>query len=377
MRNRYVIPFILAVILFSCSKEKKEVVDIESLLEGIEAFYCTPNDPSRCLPLTISNKYTGSWCAYYQGAKDAIELEYRVVGIDEYDYLEVAFDEYIDGKRNGSYIFNTYYPWCFDREITCKYVNTQGEEVMNFNVLTINEEKCVIDTDDIANSLNILLSVNDVWIDNNADRGVENLAVLLHKNPNVIDYPINDSRLKVVSSADGNLRIYVLDSWVSGSARNVYYSFVQYKSGDSVFTLDLFDCLLGKRIYDTDEYYFLPFPTYRIFQTTINKETCYLLEVSFPYDRMNLNFTEDNVLIIETCALFAYTIKNGKLIPKNILNGESHIVCVLPDDEDAYDNKYEEDFHFNFDGKTKKLDIPVIEEKTHKFEGNYRTIFIR
>lgn len=70
--------------------------------------------------------------------------------------------------------------------------------------------------------------------------------------------------------------------------------------------------------------------------------------------------------MMQNCALFAFAIQNGKLTPADILNGESMINVFSSDNE--------QDLHFKYDDKTKRLSVPKVDETDYEFKGDYTII---
>lgn len=357
---------LLSAVFVSCNQDKEADIDY------IKVIYCTPYDLTESLPLEIVNTPEG-WQAKYVGAssKEVIRLKPRFI-LDEYGDSIITFEEYVDEKLNGSYTFSRdvdLFPSC--QQIY--YVNAQRKDTVEFYARVIEEAAVFIDERNAAESMNYLIEYSK---ENPPGTGSDcrdvNLAYLFHTNPKTFTYKFkNSDEFSAVTSEDGMLRIISSYCWTGGNGMGSSMTNLtaQYKTNNGIVTLDGFSTILYCRMPEFDGANFPNNCRLNILQATLNGKKHYLIEAVYS-DPVPMFFDRESQEQFKTddLALFAYTIEKGKLVPSNILEGQSVIELVSEECGD--------DIRYKYDDKTKQLQIPVLNPKTHAFTGQYRTIQI-
>lgn len=357
---------LLSAVFVSCNQDK------EADLDYIKVIYCTPYDLTESLPLEIVNTPEG-WQAKYVGAssKEVIRLKPRFI-LNEYGDSLITFDEYVDEKLNGSYTFTR----DVDLFSSCRriyYVNAESKDTVKFYARVIEKSAVFIDERNAAGSMKTLMQYRK---ENPPGTGSDcrdvNLAYLFHTNPKTFTYKFkNSDEFSAVTSEDGMLRIFSSYCWTGGNGMGscMTYLTAQYKTKNGIVTLDGFSAVLLRRMSEFGDANYPNNCRLKILQATFNGKKHYLIEALYSdpapmfFDRETQEHFKANDL-----ALFAYTIEKGKLVPSNILKGQSVIELVSEECGD--------DIRYKYDDKTKQLQIPVLNPKTHAFTGQYRTIQI-
>lgn len=357
---------LLSAVFVSCNQDQ------EADLDYIKVIYCTPYDLTKCLPLEIANTPEG-WQAKYVGSssKEVIRLKPHFI-LDEYGDSIIMFDEYVDEKLNGSYTFSRgvdLFPSC--REIY--YVNAQSKDTVEFCARVIERNAVYIDERNVAGSMKELMQYRkETPSGTGSDCRDVNLAYLFHTNPKTFTYKFkNNDEFAAVTSKDGMLRIFSSYCWTGGNGMGSWTTNLtaQYKTKNGIVTLDWFSTILLCRMSEFDGANFPENCRLNILQATLNGKNHYLIEAVYS-DPVPMFFDKETQeqFKADDLALFAYTIEKGKLVPSNILEGQSVIELVSEGCGD--------DIRFKYDDKTKQLQIPVLNSKSHTFTGQYSTIQI-
>lgn len=363
---------IVCAIITSCKSLNKS--ESKPDLSDITQIYCSPIEFGASMPFVICDNVVTYGRPY---EKDGIPLETRFDVDEEGDSL-IVFDEYINEKRAGSYQFhkealtNSYR--CWDE---CYYIDAKEKKRTSFFAFIIRKSELFIPPypHDVEPAFGL---IENYQISNNlynADRGVLNLSYLLHNNPQeTLNYKIpkkKDGPLYVTTSPDGKLRTY-LTYYLTGNGHGAlqYYTALQYKGTNEVFVIDDFHNMFLEKMKEFDgANYPMCDEDIPIYQTSIGGKTYYLVEMFFGDESpMSFDGKDLSVLKTEACAIFAFHIEKGKLVPSNILDGNYMIELVA--------NECSAPLRFKFDNMTKELRIPIIDKTTHNFNGKYKTIII-
>lgn len=365
------LPYIIACLCIfasSCDSDK------EPNLDFVQVIFCTPTDPSRCLPMEISNT-TNGWIANYIGsnAKDNIQLRPHYC-LNEFGDSTITFDEYIGDEVNGSYSFGEISQEEFpDSYHEVLYRNAIGKETATFFASVISKDDIFINNKDIKDSYFKIKNHRDnAPIGCGSQRRDLNLIYLLHTNPQTFVYNFqNDDEFETISSKDGFLRIYRYYSWTGGNGFGSSSNeiIVQYKTKQGIVTLDDFSSILYLRMKDFKGANFPNCNRINIIQASLNGKKHYLIEAVYS-DPCPRPFVEGNEDIFKTdnLVLFAYTIEKGKLTPSNILDGNSMIELV--------NFGCDEGDHFTYNDNNKILCIPLLDKRSYTFTGKVREIRI-
>ena len=365
---RIILLFILAfftTVISSCKHE--EAPD----LSFVETIYCTPQDPSTCLPLEIVNTKDG-WQAIYIGtpSKDIISLKPQYYNLTDND-TTIVFEEYLNGKLNGSYIF----PNITERDESdlfpyILYESEDGEKSVRFDGIVVRKNDLVIDNRDITNSMNCILNSKDVFKGKyGPERRDINFEYLIHSNPLTLIEPyINTDDFQVSTSPDGKFRIYLLRSWIGEEtlSKPFYFIPVQYMTNLGVITLsDISSCMYDQLRY-FKEAASPKMNNIVVLQASLHGRTFYLVEALYQ-DLTPMSFSKD--FKIYTLALYAFSIEKGKLVPSKILEGKTVIEVGF-----EYENSI---IHFKYDDKTKELQVPIVDSTGDSFTGKYRVLKLK
>lgn len=362
------------VIASSCSNRQEP----EPRLGDILQIYCSPIEFGASIPLAIYDN--SGWEAVYGRPfeKEGIPLKPRC-DIDEEGDSIIVFDEYINDKVAGAYQFKRNELESRNHDfVSCQYIKG-GEKVINYFATVVRESDLMIrpHNPDMKAALGLIENYQKDYNFDNPGRGVLNLSYLLHNQPEeTLKYDMpskEDGPIYVTTSQDGRLRAY-LTYYLIGNGHGAmrYFTALQYKGNKEVMVLDNFDVMYYDKM---KEFEGANFPICRhtipIFQAKLGGQTYYMVELSFD-DEMPDSFNEsihNNSMKAEACTIMAFCIKNGKLIPANIIDGKSMIELVA--------NDTSEPLHFKYDDTTKELSIPVIEKNTHNFNGEIRKIKLK
>ena len=363
----------LLCIIFTSCKQNEQKIKID--LGDIRIIYCTPTDPAKCMPLEITQDIHG-WEARYIGvsSNDTLRLE-PSFSIDEDGDTLVTFREFLNDKLNGSYSFGYLSQHCYSNpyyEVT--YSNAQGEKIVDFHACVIWYGDIFIDEKRTAyDFISMMHHYGNDPLGCGSLRRDQNLTYFFHTNPQTLTYSFNidddNTHFEVITSEDGQLRLFNYESYTGGNGMGAGYNThtLQYKVNGKVVTLDQFHLILFNRLKDFQDSNFPNCHRLQLYQATLNEEKHYLIEATYfdpapmPYEDGNGEIRKSSDLV-----LFAYTIKNGRLTPSPILDGQSMIELV---NDDNCDN-----VHFRYDDTTKMLSIPQLDSKTHTFTGKYKTI---
>lgn len=355
------------IVLSSCKGKETPVTE----LNNVTVIYCSPLRFDESLPLSIVNN-GNSWEAFYGNPdeKDGIPLKLKY-GKTESEYEKLfVFDEYTNGKLAGSYQVPEDYQWDDDDDIWgCMYIDAESKKKTKYITTTIHEGDIFINPWHVEPAIKLISDYQDGMVTSFPDRGVLNLSYLLHNNPEgALEYNKfpKDGPLHVRTSIDGKVRTYVT-YYITGNGHGAYQTFaaIQYKGEKEVFVLDDFDSLCYGYFKEFDGANFadcrLDIP---IYEAHLGGKTFYLIEIAF-HDEVPVEFENtDHIFKSDACALFAFSIEKGKLMPAKIMDGKSMIEIVAEEGDTP--------LQFKYDDKSKELSIPII--KDYSFEGAYRKI---
>ena len=361
--RRLLFPLILLCTIISSCQQEKEERD----LGFVQVIYCSPTNPTKCLPLEITQVDDG-WEAKYIGAPTggSIKIQPRL-SINESGDTIWAFDEYHNGKVQGYYSFGGIKRQDNDIFKKMTYYNSRGEEKMTFHTCIVCKDDIFIEEENIPAAINSIGHHETIFdFRYSTDQRDINTTYLLHSNPNTISYQFKkDDILDTSTSQDQKLRTY---RYISGGGMhptsNYDISFLQYKAGNIVMTYDHFSSYLFSRLRKSSRKDVWPIcDSLHVEQVPNQSDNFYLIEAIYSvyhdngsYPIMDLN---------ESVALFAFRVNKGKLTPVNILEGKSFIEF---DDLSIFDH-----VHFEYNDKTKELKIPIL-DRNKRFTDMYRTI---
>ena len=359
----------LFMIMTSCTQEKAI-----SELDQIKIIYCTPSEFGKCLPLEIRNTGSG-WQAHYVGSPSNESLILKpVYEVNEDGDSIVVMNEYLAGdKQNGKYILHR--SSFFSNEYDgVSYINPSGKDTTYFYTNIIKNAVLFTDTNNVAKAILKTMEYDyggdTIWC--GSERRDLNMSYIIHSYPETLQMPIEVENLNTYDSPNGKLRIYTFIGHTGGNGLGSSYDIgiLQYETGEGEnAVLDFFTNLLYFSLEEFEEANF-PFCTIRdVHNVNIGEGTYYLIEALFSDARpVPLNDSDDYFKANDT-VLFAFTIKNGKLIPAYILEKEWKV-------EIAGTNKNPE-LHFDYDDTTKTVKVPVVEGEAHLFKGEYRQIVLQ
>lgn len=354
----------LGITLESCKEEK-----IPNL-NHIKVIYCTPSNLTECLPLEIHNTPNG-WEAKYVGSKSKTKIQLKPrFSLNEHKDSIITFEEYLEGKLNGSYYLSRGTE-LFPQFREVYYKNVHNNDTIAFYACIIGEADIFIENKDVRNAFSAIKHhKDDDPLGCGSERRDLNLIYLLHSNPQTYNYEFHtDEEFETVTSSDGKIRLYKYYCWTGGNG--IGSSFInltaQYKTKDRIVTLDDFSPILLSRMKDFDGANYPNCVRLKIIQATLNGKIHYLIETLFS-DPIPMPFEEGNYESEKTedLVLFAFIIENGKLLPSNILAGKSMIELV--------NSGSGETDGFRYNDRTKILSIPILDQKGHRFTGNYHNI---
>jgi hypothetical protein len=180
------------------------------------------------------------------------------------------------------------------------------------------------------------------------DNFEKNLYNLLNETPSSLDHDFSELQeyVKIITSEDGNFRIYSWDTWTGGTM-HFFSNIFQYKSGDSVYTVN----------YNTDEefsnFYLLYYS--EIYTLKGEGDPVYLVLGGGQFS------TKDAMQSIQ-----AYTIHNHKIDTVDIFvtnNGFINEIEVYYDVFSLYDSEREDMDVIVFNEKDKTIEIPIVYEE--------------
>ena len=357
------------IVLSSCKEKEVPVTE----LNNVSVIYCSPLRFDESLPLSIV-KYGNNWEAVYgnPNEKDGIPLKLRYGKTDSKYSKSFVFDEYANGKLSGSYQVPKDYQWDDDDDIwECMYIDAEGKKKTKYITTTIHEGDIFINPWNVEYAFKLISDFHEGGDTSFPDRGALNLSYLLHNNPEgALDYnnfpKDEDASLHVTTSKDGKVRTYIT-YYITGNGHGAFqtYAAIQYKGEKEVFVLDYFDSLCYGYLKEFDGANFadcrLDIP---IYEAHLGGKTFYLIEIAF-HDEVPVEFENtDHIFKSDACALFAFSIEKGKLMPAKIMDGKSMIEIVAEESATP--------LQFKYDDKSKELSIPII--KDYSFEGAYRKI---
>ena len=359
---------LLSVILISCKREDR-IPD----MDYIRIIYCTPKELGKCLPLELENSVEG-WNARYIGAptKKALTLEpcYEVNNAGD---SIIVFQEYInESKPNGKYILHK--SQHFANEFNgVSYISPDGKDTVDFYTNIIADGTVFTANPDVKESFRKTMEYegNDP-IGHGSERRDLNMVYLIHSHPEVLHKPIKVEDLAIHDSPDGKLRIYTFTGYTGGNGAGSNYDvgILQYETDNGeIATLDYFTTLLYTSLTDFGETNF-PYCTINgIRNVVLGNKTYYLIEALFIDSQpMPLNGSDEYVKTDDT-VLFAFTIKNGKLTPANILDKDWKIEIV--------GSQRTVELRYDYDDAKKTVSVPIIEGDGHLFNGKYKQITIQ
>lgn len=364
MNIRFLFFPLISLCFSSCNKEK------EPDLSNIEIIYCTPDEPSKCLPLEIRNS-TNGWQAKYIGSHSAesIRLQPRY-SIDKSGDTLIIFDEYLEGKIHGYYSFGKINRKDNGFHNEMSYYRNSGKKFMTFSATIVCKNDLFIGKEDIPEAIKTISSYYEFSdLDYSISQRDLNVIHLIHSNPNTLTYPFDkDGLFETSTSPNRLLRTYRYHSGGGNHfTANYDVSILQYKTEDTIMVLDNFSWLLFKRLRkdSSDAMWPICFEL-KVNQATFDCQTYYLIEAAF------VAYSEDKYLTTtseESIALFAFSIENGKLTPANIFAGKSII--------QLNDLSIFNDVHFNYNDRTKELQVPIFGKNDNKFTGKKQIIKIQ
>jgi len=369
MTIKYYLYLFLALAIVSCKSETEKIPNIDRIAE----IYCTPVDFGVCPPLRLTNG--NGWYAKYgsfsfEDDKEVIPLKSHY-DINEDGDSVIVFDEYIDGKLHGSYIFDTSFDNLdgdYSINTSCKYVGVDNKTEVMFNAVGIVENSIFINPYHPEASFKLIDAFENTENMDKADLGSVNLCSLLHNNPETINTKLaNESSIKTSISSDENLRTYIFH-YLTGNGIGALQqtSFLQYKTGTGTATLDNVISLLFDRfeVFNEANFGYVREPI-NVMEAHIENKTYYLIEFDV-YDSRPMPFEgKDNLFRTEACGLFAFSIEGEKLVPAKILENKSFLEVVTSNTVD--------DLYYKYDDKQKSLSIPIV-DTNYVFKGDYRTI---
>lgn len=360
-----------SVFFTSCKEEKQEK---EPDLSFIEIIYCTPDEPSKCLPLEITNTSDGLKARYIGASSDqALTLKPRYE-VDESGDSIVVLDEYLEGEKNGKYVLEKY-PTDIYSEVyrDLQYISADAKDTIPFCANIIGKEDIFIDYRDFSGSIRKIQKHddNDPAGCGSARRDL-NILHLLHSNPLTFTESYEGVEgIWTSTSEDGIFRAYRIYCWSGGNGFSATYcmSPIQYKTDSGIITLSDISGLLYNRLVEFDGANFPKESDINVIQATLRGKTYYMIEVAY-FDPQPVRFIEnrDNLFKTNDLALFAFSIENNKLTPAKILGGKSIIEVVTMDGDES--------IHFKYDDKTKELQVPTVNPKDYTFTSKYKTIKI-
>jgi len=150
----------LCAVTTSCKQQAVKEPD----LSNIEAIYCMPTDPGKCLPLEIVRTADG-WQARYSGApsNQTLQLKPRYE-VDEYEDSTIVLDEYLQDKPNGKYVFEKYAGEVLYTYQRVSYISGSGKDTIDFMGTIVWKDFIFIDQRNFKESVKKIASHH---IDNN------------------------------------------------------------------------------------------------------------------------------------------------------------------------------------------------------------------
>ena len=355
----------LCAVTTSCKQQAVKEPD----LSNIEAIYCMPTDPGKCLPLEIVRTADG-WQARYSGApsNQTLQLKPRYE-VDEYEDSTIVLDEYLQDKPNGKYVFEKYAGEVLYTYQRVSYISGSGKDTIDFMGTIVWKDFIFIDQRNFKESVKKIASHPDGGAGYGSDERDVNLTHLLHSNPESFtgSYKgIEDIDYK--GSSDRQLRLYRLYSRSGGNGLGAIFNNMplQYKTDYGIVTLNDISSYLYSRLEVFSDANF-PFEDgYNVLQATLSGKTYYLIEVDYTDLQPVPHIRGDKELWLnDAIVLFAFHIDNNRLKPAKILEGKSCIEIV------NYRTPDKKEVHFRYDDKTKELQVPIVRNMTQGFTGQY------
>lgn len=356
----YLIVF-LSMVFISCHH------DMDPDLDFVDIIYCTPMNPGSCLPLEISNKGDG-WQATYVGANsnDVLKLVPKY-SLDEDGDSLIVFNEYLNEEIHGHYVFRKFKDTDNDIFQDASYKDANGKVLMRFKASVICKKDIFITHDDIANSADSIASYYLLSNEYSPNQRDLNSAYLLHANPKTFSYPFSkDSLFEISTSPDLLMKSYVYMSGGGNSPdANYDVSFLQYKTERGIVVLDNISHLLYQELKYSSRPAWPICDFIKINQATIENSVYFLIEACYyAYYESSYNNNWDSDYLL---SLFAFAIKDGKLIPAKILEGQSMVELVMDSPNEV---------HFSYNDQTKGLQIPII-DSNGSFTGHYKIMKLK
>lgn len=348
-------------LLIAC---RRTTNDVSPLDDKVLAVYCTPENTEECLPLEILNTPDG-WEAHYGGNKEGIPLKPRIEINEEGDSL-YYFDEYVDGKLNGTYRFddNILYSYFF---VGGGYKGEGGGPEIRFDGLVLRKEVVNNQWSELGN-----VEQHDGYLKDycNPTCDVMQDVYKFHSDADLPNYYGCDAN--ILTSDDGNVSIYWRTYEQPGNGpggSSDYITMIKYrgKHGDVVIDEGLSN--IWYPVVNDYEFNFTYLYDVMLQQVNINGKVVYFVELSFD-DSIPMFFHEKSECQQKHAVfLFAHQIVNGKFVPARVLDGKDYVAVIV--------DKCYSPLHFNYDEKSGILYVPCVNKKDYSFRGEFDKIKLR